>query len=154
MHTTFRKSALLPSSGTSLSLPWQYTLGKLEKREVICRYFIQAPPKYGVTTLTIEQRFSIIIISSVMRRFWSIFFNIIMALQPFVGFWPLFLFLDPIQVRWPPLWSSGQSSWLQIRRPGFDSRHYQIFWGGGRKTSSGPGTGSTQLREYNWGANW
>jgi hypothetical protein len=23
--------------------------------------------------------------------------------------------------------SSGQSSWLQIRRPGFDSRHYQIF---------------------------
>jgi hypothetical protein len=28
----------------------------------------------------------------------------------------------------PPLWSSGQSSWLQIRRPGFDSRHYQIFW--------------------------
>jgi hypothetical protein len=27
----------------------------------------------------------------------------------------------------PPLWSSGQSSWLQIRRPGFFSRHYQIF---------------------------
>jgi hypothetical protein len=26
---------------------------------------------------------------------------------------------------WPPLWSSGQSSWLQIQRPGFDSRHYQ-----------------------------
>jgi hypothetical protein len=26
---------------------------------------------------------------------------------------------------WPPLWSSGQSSWLQIRRPGFDSRHYK-----------------------------
>jgi hypothetical protein len=25
----------------------------------------------------------------------------------------------------PPLWSSGQSSWLQIRRHGFDSRHYQ-----------------------------
>jgi hypothetical protein len=25
----------------------------------------------------------------------------------------------------PPLWSSGQSSWLQIQRPGFDSRHYQ-----------------------------
>jgi hypothetical protein len=23
------------------------------------------------------------------------------------------------------MWSSGQSSWLQIRRPGFDSRHYQ-----------------------------
>jgi hypothetical protein len=25
----------------------------------------------------------------------------------------------------PPLWSSGQSSWQQIRRPGFDSQHYQ-----------------------------
>jgi hypothetical protein len=42
----------------------------------------------------------------------------------------------------PPLWSSGQSSWLQIRRPGFDSQHYQ-------KKSNGSGTGSTQPREYN-----
>jgi hypothetical protein len=25
----------------------------------------------------------------------------------------------------PPLWSSGESFWLQIRRPGFDSRRYQ-----------------------------
>jgi hypothetical protein len=25
----------------------------------------------------------------------------------------------------PPLWSSGQSSWLQIRRLGIDSRHCQ-----------------------------
>jgi hypothetical protein len=25
----------------------------------------------------------------------------------------------------PTLWSSGQSSWIQIRRPGFDFRHYQ-----------------------------
>jgi hypothetical protein len=29
---------------------------------------------------------------------------------------------------WPPLWSSGQSSWLQIQRSGFDSRRYQIFF--------------------------
>jgi hypothetical protein len=27
----------------------------------------------------------------------------------------------------PHLWSSGQSSWLQIQRSGFDSRRYQIF---------------------------
>jgi hypothetical protein len=27
----------------------------------------------------------------------------------------------------PPLWSSGQSSWLQIQRSAFDSRRYQIF---------------------------
>jgi hypothetical protein len=29
---------------------------------------------------------------------------------------------------WPPLWPSGQNFWLQIRRSGFDSRCYQIFW--------------------------
>jgi hypothetical protein len=27
----------------------------------------------------------------------------------------------------PLLWSSGQSSWLQIQRSGLDSRRYQIF---------------------------
>jgi hypothetical protein len=26
------------------------------------------------------------------------------------------------------VWSSGQSSWLQIQKSGFDSRRYQIFW--------------------------
>jgi hypothetical protein len=28
----------------------------------------------------------------------------------------------------PPLWSSGQISWLQIQRSGLDSRRYQLFW--------------------------
>jgi hypothetical protein len=28
----------------------------------------------------------------------------------------------------PPLWPSGQGSWLQIQRAGFDSRRYQFFW--------------------------
>jgi hypothetical protein len=28
----------------------------------------------------------------------------------------------------PPLWSSGQSSWLQIQRSGFDTPRFQIFW--------------------------
>jgi hypothetical protein len=32
-----------------------------------------------------------------------------------------------ISVNWPPLWSSGQGSWLQIQRSGFDSQSYQIF---------------------------
>jgi hypothetical protein len=27
----------------------------------------------------------------------------------------------------PPLWCSGQSSWLQIQRSGYDSRSCQIF---------------------------
>jgi hypothetical protein len=34
-------------------------------------------------------------------------------------------FIKVLCLQRPPLWSSGQSSWLQIRRPGFDSRHYQ-----------------------------
>jgi hypothetical protein len=33
-----------------------------------------------------------------------------------------------VEERTPPLWSSTQCSWLQIQRPGFDSRCYQIFW--------------------------
>jgi hypothetical protein len=33
-----------------------------------------------------------------------------------------------VEVGGSPLWSSGQSSWLQIQRSGFNSRHYQIFW--------------------------
>jgi hypothetical protein len=28
----------------------------------------------------------------------------------------------------PPLWSSGQISWLQNQRSGFDTRIYHIFW--------------------------
>jgi hypothetical protein len=28
----------------------------------------------------------------------------------------------------PRLWSSGQSSWLQIQRSGLDSQRYHIFW--------------------------
>jgi hypothetical protein len=48
-----------------------------------------------------------------------------------------------------PLWSSGQSFWLQIQRswvlfPAFPD----IL------RSSGSGTGSTQPREDNWGATW
>jgi hypothetical protein len=34
------------------------------------------------------------------------------------------LFIHP---RGPPLWSSGQGSWLQIQTSGFDSGRYQIF---------------------------
>jgi hypothetical protein len=29
----------------------------------------------------------------------------------------------------PLLWSSGQSSWVQIQMSGIDSRRYQIYWG-------------------------
>jgi hypothetical protein len=43
----------------------------------------------------------------------------------------------------PPLWSSGQSSWLQIRGPGSIPGTIR------EKKSSGSGTRSTQPREYN-----
>jgi hypothetical protein len=38
------------------------------------------------------------------------------------------LTVKSLQYRVPPLWSSGQSSWLQIQRSGFDSWRNQIFW--------------------------
>jgi hypothetical protein len=37
-------------------------------------------------------------------------------------------FICYVEESWPPLWSSGQSSWLQIQRSGFDSLPHQIFW--------------------------
>jgi hypothetical protein len=33
-----------------------------------------------------------------------------------------------LSIQWPPLWSSGQSSWLQIQKSAFNSWRYQIFW--------------------------
>jgi hypothetical protein len=37
----------------------------------------------------------------------------------------LFRLFDILLLFRQPLWSSSQSSWLQIRRPGFDSQHDQ-----------------------------
>jgi hypothetical protein len=58
-----------------------------------------------------------------------------------------FLYYYIYKNKWPPLWSSGESSWLHIRRPGFDFRHYQ-------EKKQWVWTGSNQPREYNWGATW
>jgi hypothetical protein len=49
----------------------------------------------------------------------------------------------------PPLWSSGQSSWLQIQRTRVRYPALPDFL-----RSSGSGTGSSQPREDNWGATW
>jgi predicted ferric reductase len=49
----------------------------------------------------------------------------------------------------PPLWSSGQSSWLQIQRSQVRFPALPDFL-----RSSGYGTGSTQPCEDNWGATW
>jgi hypothetical protein len=40
----------------------------------------------------------------------------------------LLLLLLLLLLLWRLLWSSGQSSWLQIQRSGFDSRRYKNFW--------------------------
>ena len=50
---------------------------------------------------------------------------------------------------WPPLWSSGQSFWLQIQRSRVRFPALPDFL-----SSSGSGTGSTQPREVNWGDTW
>ena len=49
----------------------------------------------------------------------------------------------------PPLWSSGQSFWLQIQRSRVRFPALPDFL-----SSSGSGTGSAQPREVNWGATW
>jgi hypothetical protein len=49
----------------------------------------------------------------------------------------------------PPLWSNGQSFWLQIQRSRFRFPVQPDFL-----MSSGFGTGSTQPCDYNWGAHW
>jgi hypothetical protein len=48
-----------------------------------------------------------------------------------------------------PLWSSVQSSWLQIQRSRVRFPEVPDFLRNG-----GSGTGSTHSREYNWGATW
>jgi hypothetical protein len=44
--------------------------------------------------------------------------------------WALFFSRFVILHKGPPLWSSGQNSWLQTDRSGFDSRRYHAFWNG------------------------
>ena len=49
----------------------------------------------------------------------------------------------------PPMWSSGQSFWLQIQRSRLRFPALPDFL-----SSRGSGTGSTQPRDVNWGATW
>jgi hypothetical protein len=43
-------------------------------------------------------------------------------------YWLSIIYHSMFLLRRLPLWSSGQSSWQQIQRSGYDSRRYQIFW--------------------------
>ena len=60
-----------------------------------------------------------------------------------------FIWFHIIKAVGPPLWSSGQSFWLQIQRSRVRFPALPDFL-----SSSGSGSGSTQPREVNWGATW
>jgi hypothetical protein len=80
--------------------------------------------------------------------------NITLCLLHLCFLYLLYWILSQIQIKFyyhkfrPPLWSSDQSSWLQIQRSRVRLLVLPDF------LSSGSGTGSTQPREYNWGATW
>jgi hypothetical protein len=67
----------------------------------------------------------------------------------FFIFYVILFFLTLCILKWPLLWSSGQSFWLQIQRSGVLFPALPDFL-----TSRESGTGSTQPRDYNWGATW
>jgi hypothetical protein len=62
--------------------------------------------------------------------------------------WIKLLLLGWDETEEPPLWSSGQSAWLQIKRSRFDYWLYQII-SEVVVLRRGP-----QAREYNWEATW
>ena len=77
------------------------------------------------------------------------FLYIIKTFQPFGRCTSFFRRIHHFTIPWPPLWSSGQSFWLQIQRSRVRFLALPDFM-----SSSGSGTGSTQPREVNWGATW
>jgi hypothetical protein len=65
-------------------------------------------------------------------HFWSTINNILCNKQEYCNKTILRnlyrILIENLRKRGPSLWYSGQGSWLQIQRSGFDSRLYQIFW--------------------------
>jgi hypothetical protein len=69
--------------------------------------------------------------------------------RDFIAFPPSLKFPTSFHSRWLPLWSSGQTSWLQIQRSRALFPVLPHFL-----SSSGSGMGSAQPCEDKWGATW
>jgi hypothetical protein len=120
---------LLSSMGSRSLIPWSRALfGKLIVSDLVNNSsFIYGIRRFiNVTLYLILSRicFNIILAYVFIIYFhnWSLSFR-------FHGFNSICIYYILYAcVLWPPLWSSGVSSWLQIQRSRFDSRNYQIFW--------------------------
>jgi hypothetical protein len=80
--------------------------------------------------------------TSLLPRHWSCGYD--RSVQNFRYNWVKYNILSLI---WPPLWSNGQNFWLQIHRSGVRFPPLRTTM-----RNCGSGAGSTQPREYNWGA--
>jgi hypothetical protein len=76
-----------------------------------------------------------------------LFSELIFAYRDYNLFYIDGLFCEMMYWMRPPLRSNGQSSWLQMQGS-------RVRFPGTTKKRNGSGTGSTQPREYNWGATW
>jgi hypothetical protein len=63
-----------------------------------------------------------------IMHFSSTFWHFISSQSKYFPQHPVLKYPQSMFLPWPPLWFSGQTSWLQIQRSGFDSRCYQILW--------------------------
>jgi hypothetical protein len=88
-----------------------------QREPLFCRYW--APPGAAEVSSTCDMS---VITLSMFIMYWHFMLRTDMSVTDIVYFEHIW------ECKRPPLWYSGHSSWLQIHRPGFDYRHYQIFW--------------------------